>query len=86
MGAELDLSTLDEKEAAKVRKLAEPLGSMQPSKPKSELGGDIRQVVIAVSDGEKRTEVRFSETGVPAEVAPLLEYLRKQTKVIKPNK
>lgn len=87
MGAELDLSTLDEREAETVRKLVEPLASVQPSKPKLQSGGgDVRQVVIAISDGEKHTEVHFAETAVPHEVAPLLEYLRKRAKVGRPYK
>ncbi|KQZ57375.1 protealysin inhibitor emfourin [Ensifer sp. Root558] len=88
MGAELDLSTLDENEAEIVRKLVEPTDSMRSPAPaaKSAVGADVRTVVIAVDDDGKCTEINFPETQVPPEVAPLLEYLRKQAKVVKPKK
>lgn len=86
MGAELDLSTLDENEAEKVQKLVEPVISAQSTESQSDSGADVRRVVIEVVDDGKRTEVSFSETDVPPEVAPLLEYLRKQARVVKPNR
>lgn len=84
MGAELELSTLDENEAKKVRKLVEPIASVRSPAPGSAAGADVRMVVIAVEEGGERTEVRFPETDVPPEVAPLLEHLRKQARVMRP--
>ncbi|WP_338894076.1 protealysin inhibitor emfourin [Sinorhizobium meliloti] len=86
MGAELDLSTLDDNEAEKVRKLVEPVVSVQSKEPAAAPGADVRSVVIAVDHDGKHTERRFPEADVPPEVAPLLHYLRTQAKVMKPNK
>ncbi len=81
MGAELDLSMLDEKEAEKVRKLVESLRSVRISGSSPDLGRDIRELVIIVTE-----EFRFRETDVPPELVPLLDYLRKQARVVKPKK